>query len=392
MWCYMGNLNNPRLKVLFLASWYPNEDHPLSGVFIKRHAQAVSKYCDVCVLYVHMSQHRKEMSVEPTIEDGIKTIRVYNAAAKPSFLIGLFGAIKYYYSCLKGLEEVKKELGKPDVIHANVIRQAGILALFLNIFTGIPYVLTEHSSQFSDHYSSNFYKFLCQKILHRTKKIMPVSHSLETQMGDLYHENKYMVVPNVIDTAVFIPTHISKKQRSIKKILHVSLLNDEQKNVSGIIRAINELLNKRTDFEMHIVGDGPDRVKLEKLASDLKLLNRYIFFQGLVDDPKKMNNLMKNSDFFVLNSKCETFAIVCIEALSSGIPVIATRCGGPAEYITDEYGLLIEPGNNVELVNAMNYMLDNSTKYEPEKLHKYIEDKFSYDAVGLTLYTVYQSI
>lgn len=388
----MGNIKNPRLKVLFLASWYPNEDHPLSGVFIKRHAKAVSKYCDVCVLYVHMSQHRKELSVESTIEDGIKTIRVYNAASKSSFLIGLFGAIKYYCSCLKGLETVKREFGKPDIIHANVIRQAGILALFLNIFTGIPYVLTEHSSQFSDHYSSTFYKLLCQKILHRARKILPVSHSLETQMRDLYQENKYLVIPNVVDTSVFISNYVSKKQRSIKKILHVSLLNDEQKNVSGIIKAINELLNNRTDFEMHIVGDGPDRVKLEELASDLKLLNKYVFFHGLVNDPKKMNNLMQNSNFFILNSPCETFAIVCIEALSSGIPVISTRCGGPAEYITDEYGILIEPGNNVELVNAVNYMLDNSTKYDPEKLHKYIEDKFSYDAVGLMFYKIYQYI
>lgn len=339
-----------------------------------------------------MSQHRKELNIESTIEDGIKTIRVYNAASKSSFLIGLFGAIKYYYSCLKGLEAVKKEFGKPNIIHANVIRQAGILALFLNIFAGIPYVLTEHSSQFSDHYSSNFYKFLCQKILHRARKILPVSHSLETQMRDLYQENKYQVVPNVVDASVFISNHVSKKQRSIKKILHVSLLNDEQKNVSGIIKAINELLNNRTDFEMHIVGDGPDRVKLEELASDLKLLNKYIFFHGLVNDPKKMNNLMQNSDFFILNSPCETFAIVCIEALSSGIPVISTRCGGPAEYITDEYGILIEPGNNVELVNAINYMLDNSTKYDPEKLHKYVEDKFSYDAVGRMFYKIYQSV
>lgn len=391
MWCYMGNLNNPRLKVLFLASWYPNEDHPFSGIFIKRHAQAVSKYCDVCVLYVHMSQHRKKLSVESRIEDGIKTIRVYNAASKSSFLIGLFGAIKYYYSCLKGLEAVKKEFGKPDIIHANVIRQAGILALFLNIFTGIPYVLTEHSSQFSDHYSSNFYKLLCQKILHRARKILPVSHLLENQMRDLYQENKYLVIPNVVDTEVFVPNYVSKKQRSIKKILHVSLLNDEQKNVSGIIKAINELLTIRTDFEMHFIGDGPDRMKLETLASDLKLLDKYIFFHGRVDD-SKLKNLMQNSDFFVLNSRSETFSIVCAEALSYGIPVISTICGGPEEYINNNYGILIKSENNVELVNAMNYMLDNSTKYDPEKLHKYIEDKFSYDAVGLMFYKMYQSI
>jgi hypothetical protein len=53
----------------------------------------------------------KESGAESTIEDGIKTIRIYNAASRFSFLKGLFGAIKYYYSCLKGLEAIKKEFG-----------------------------------------------------------------------------------------------------------------------------------------------------------------------------------------------------------------------------------------------------------------------------------------
>ena len=73
----MNDLKNARHKVLFLASWYPNEDHPISGIFIKRHAQAISKYCDVCVLYVHLSHHLAASSVEFSTEEGIKTIRTH---------------------------------------------------------------------------------------------------------------------------------------------------------------------------------------------------------------------------------------------------------------------------------------------------------------------------
>jgi L-malate glycosyltransferase len=81
------------------------------------------------------------------------------------------------------------------------------------------------------------------------------------------------------------------------------------------------------------------------------------------------NEKFAKLQFFVLNSRYETVAIVCIEALSRGILVIFTRCGGSEESITTEYVILIEPGNNLELINAMNCMLDNSTKYDPEKLH-----------------------
>ena len=386
----MNNLNNARLKVLFLASWYPNKDHPISGIFIERHARAVSKYCDVCVLYVHGSQYQKTASVQFSIEEGIKTVRVYYK--KSSFTQRTLKDVSMHsLNSIRGLKAVKKEFGKPDIIHANVILPAGILALVLNIFAGVPYVVMEHSSPFSAYYPNYFYKTLCQTILHRARKIMPVSNSLETQIRHIYQENKYIIVPNVIDTKGFIPNFTQKDPGLTKNILHVSLLNDEAKDVTGIINAVNDLSNRRKDFEMHIVGDGPDRGKLETLASNLKLLDKYVFFHGRFDEAE-VKNFMKNSDFFVLNSTHETFAIVCAEALSSGIPVISTRCGGPEEYIDDDMGILIDPRNHKDLVNAMYYMLDNATKYDSEKMHQYIEDRFSYDAVGLKIYNIYKSI
>jgi len=68
---------------------------------------------------------------------------------------------------------------------------------------------------------------------------------------------------------------ISKKQ-----ILHVSLLKDDIKNVSGIIKAIKDLSMKRRDFELHIVGNGVDREKLEILSEKYGLLNRIDLFRG----------------------------------------------------------------------------------------------------------------
>jgi hypothetical protein len=118
----MNNSKKDRLKVLFLASWYPNEDNPISGIFIKRHAQAVSKYCDVCVLYVHMSQHRVASSIECSVENGIKTVRVY--LKEPPFTNRILkrscGTSSYILSFIRGFRAVKKEFGKPDLIHVNI--------------------------------------------------------------------------------------------------------------------------------------------------------------------------------------------------------------------------------------------------------------------------------
>jgi len=64
-----------RLRVLFLASWYPNKEHPVSGIFVKRHAFAALEYCDVAVLHVHLGSI--DRSIDVAEDNGIIEVRVY---------------------------------------------------------------------------------------------------------------------------------------------------------------------------------------------------------------------------------------------------------------------------------------------------------------------------
>jgi len=127
---------------------------------------------------------------------------------------------------------------------------------------------------------------------------------------------------------------------------------------------------KRRDFELHIVGNGVDREKLEILSEKYGLLNRMIFFEGMVP-VDEVASFFCECDFFVLNSNFETFSVVTAEALAYGKPVIATRCGGPEEFVNSNCGILIEPRDNDALVKAMNYMLDNFSTYNPEDIREY---------------------
>lgn len=69
---------NTRFKVLFLTSWYPSRIHPIAGIFIKRHAEAVSLYSDVAVLFVTADKSLKDKiyDIEYSIENNIPTVRV----------------------------------------------------------------------------------------------------------------------------------------------------------------------------------------------------------------------------------------------------------------------------------------------------------------------------
>ena len=95
-------------------------------------------------------------------------------------------------------------------------------------------------------------------------------------------------------------------------------------------------------------------------------------------------------DFLIINSNFETFSVVTAEALASGKPVIASRCGGPEQFITPETGLLVEPRNQKELEAAMVYMSENYQNYNVETLQNSIRQPYSKEVIGKQFYNIYE--
>ena len=383
-----------RFKVLFLASWYPSRIHPLAGIFIKKHAEAVSLYSDVAVLYVTADKSLKDKTydIEYSVENGIPTVRVYyKHFSKIKGLSKVINFYRYLKANYLGLNVIKKNFGKPDISHVNVVFPAGIIGLLLKKLKNIPYIVTEHWSGYvlnDGSYKGLKRKLFTKLIIKNANAVTTVSNYLKDAMLKHGLYNKHYVVPNVVNPKC--TSEKDKSSNSKKLILHISLLLDETKNVSGILKAIHDVINKRNriDFELHIVGDGKDKQNLEKLALDLGLLNKYVFFDGMKSN-EEVQEFLNRADFLITNSNYETFSVATAEALACGVPVIATKCGGPEDFVTKECGILIEPGNHEQLVQAILYMLDNSHKYDRDKISQYAKSKFSYEVVGKQFYDIY---
>jgi len=384
----MTQFQEKKIKVLFLASWYPNEGNPVEGIFIKRHAEAVSRLCDVGVLYIHPDAQGEETIVKYSHEDRITTIRVYPQSPRFSNKISLY--LHFFLNMYRGMRSVKKAFGRPDIVHVNVTLPMGILAVFLEMVYNIPYIVTEHFTGFSDQTTRVFTALQVKLILKRATAICPVSARLEQSMKRFYPADTYQVIPNAINTDIFYPKQGKTPTRK-KHLLHVSVLKEKRKNISGIIDALHDLLSVRDDFELHIIGEGSDRIRFEELCTHLGMKDTVVFFHGFVSEAALADS-MRNADFFILNSTDENFAVVCAEALSSGIPVLSTCCGGPEEFIKEHVGILIPQGNKPALVNAISCLLDTADSYDPCMLHNYIKNKFGYDTVGKQFFTLYSSI
>jgi len=385
-----------KFKILCLASWYPNRVNPAWGTFIKRHIEAISLYCDVSVLSaIHDPNLKdKKYEIQSTLENGIPVTRVYfRQNIKIPKIRQIFYLFRYIMANYIGLQVMRKQFGRPDIVHVNVILFAGLIGLFLKYIKKIPYIVTEHWSGYipeSAKYRILFEKFIARLIVKNAQCITTVSRFLKDIMLNHGLKNNYYIVPNVVkfcNTTATIRGNKSDK----KQIIHVSFLDDKIKNVSDILRVLKKVYRIRTDFELHILGDGCDRTILENLAKELGLLNECVFFHGMKTHDE-ICAFYSISDFFVLNSNFETFSVVSAEAISCGLPVIVTKSKGPEEFITQDFGILIEPGNPSQLEDAILNMLDNHQKYDKNKMQEFARNEFSYEVVGGEFLKIYTEI
>jgi glycosyltransferase involved in cell wall biosynthesis len=380
-----------KLKILFLPGWYPSEKNEVYGIFIREHAKAVSLYDDVVVLYNEGGDRKfkrlwKVFSDKK--EEGIRTIRIKHkdfAVPKISYFI-------YLYSIFVSFHKLVKTEGKPEIIHAHTL-SAVLPGIILGIIYKIPVVVTEHWSGFPRRAMRFSEKMIAKFVMNKARLILPVSKNLAKTIKSYGIKSKIEIIPNVVNTALFHPPfnkrNSSKNNNEIKRILLVASLTPI-KGIPYLFKALAKLKEKRQDFVLNIVGDGPFRKEYERLADGLALTN-IVKFHGL-KTKVELAEIMRNCDFFVLPSLWETFGCVLIEAMASGLPLIATDVGGVSEIISERIGILVTPKDIDSLATNINYMLDHYQNYSSEALFETAKNNYSYETVGKNLNKIYRQI
>ncbi len=370
-----------RYKILFISSWFPSKIEPTNGNFVQRHAEAVAKIHEVEILHaIGDSKQKGIFHFDDQKINGIRTLIVYYKNTKNP-LLNFTRRIQAYK---KGFAKLQK----PDLVHANVLQNSMLFAVYLNRKFKIPFVVTEHWSGFLDinqHKLSKSQWFIAKKIAENASYILPVSQYLENDLKKLGLKNKMQVIENVVDTNLF---SLKNEQSEKFVFLHISNLI-KLKNPQKIISAAIKLFKEFPDFELQIGGDG-DVETLNKQIQENKAESFIKTFPMITS--KEVSEKMKNSDCFVLFSDYENFPCVLLESLSAGTPAIATKVGGIPEIINDRNGVLIST-NEDELYEAMKKILLKQTEFDhPEKLHQYVEDHFSIKTIGEKFDKIYREV
>lgn len=369
------------MKVLYVSEWYPHRYDAMSGLFVRKHAQAVAfQEVDVCVLYVYPTQNQSFTGWHEIVDQHTSLVREVYVYYRGSRMSALIAGWKY----------IKRTWGMPDVTQVNVITKNALLPIWLRYKYDIPYVVVEHWTGYlpeNPDYKGFFHTFLTQYVAKNAHCVMPVSTTLQNAMIGHNIQANYQPINNVVDDFFYLTEGLQTSDTGKKILLHISCFDDDHKNISGILYATEQLLKQRNDFQIVIIGIGPDFDRIKQLSNDLSI-HHVVKFVG-EQTPEQVQQWFQQCEAFVFFSNYETAGVVLSESLACGKPIISTPVGIAPDIIHSDTGILVEKNDIESLSNAMAYMLDHAHEYDPLIIRSYA-DAYSYEMVGKHLKHAYK--
>ncbi|EJL73627.1 glycosyltransferase [Chryseobacterium populi] len=372
------------MKVLFISSWFPNKLEPTNGNFVQRHAEAVSLLHDVEILHAIGDFNQKEKFVfDDQVINGIRTLIIYYKNSKNPAL--------NFLTRMKAYSLGFSRMKRPDLVHANVLHNNMLFAVYLKKKLGIPFVVTEHWTAFQEenlHTTSSSIKRIARYIAGNAGYIFPVSNNLKESLKLLGITTPMKVISNVVDTEIFTIKPKVQNQ-GLVHFLHVSSLIP-RKRPKDIIKAVHVLHENGYRVSLEIGGDG-DTESLISLINDIGAED-YIKVFGMISY-QEVAEKMQNSDYFILFSENETQGCVILESYACGKPVISTKVGGAAEFIIDGLGVGIEKNNTDELYNTLEKICKDRYSFKEEaEIREFAVTGYSREAIARQFTDIYHQI
>ena len=372
------------MHVLVISEGMPLAKNPLFGIFAWDQAMALSKAgIEVDFFAVDLRSFRRirPWGIRHGKKDGIRWHSIsIPIGAIPALFLCKLGTI-----ALRSLyRNVFKSIGKsPDIMHAH-FTESGYMASELANEEKIPLVITEHSSKMVQSVIPKDLRSLAEWGYQRADCVIAVSSFLQKC---IYQHTGIIaeIVPNVVSAEFYC----ARERHGGVRFISVSHLN-KGKRIDILIKAFAFLAAGYNDVILEIVGDGDQRTNLQRLAEKLNISTR-VNFHGLLSR-KEIGDLYRSCDCFVLPSAFETFGVAYIEAMAAGLPVIATRCGGPEDFVTEENGILVDVDDEDGLMEAMLAMYSSLEKYDCNLIATTAMERFSPFVIAERLLSIYEKV
>ena len=296
------------MRILLLSNMYPSRERPEYGVFVQRLAEAL--------------RARGHELDEAVLESGAR------------------GRLRTPLAYLRLLGRARRLVRqhRPDVVYAHYLVPTGLVAMT----AGAPFVITAHGQDVANVGTVPLVGGLTRRVVSRAAAVICVSEYLALRLPG--HPRRIEVIDCGVDTETFAPS--PRVEGDGPRYLVAGSLT-ERKNLGRLMEAFGRL----GAGTLTVAGAGPLEAELRAAAPER------VTFLGRVE-PGRMPELYRACDVYCQPSLVEPQGQALLEALASGRPVVATRVGGPPEYVTDACGVLVDPLDVAAIAEGMRAAAD----------------------------------
>jgi glycosyltransferase involved in cell wall biosynthesis len=217
-----------------------------------------------------------------------------------------------------------------------------------------PLVLSLHTSHFLVRARRPAWRPVLRRIIASADAVFAASREiLDVALGLAPHPRAEVLL-NAVDTETFRPGPPARPGTPARRRVLVPRRLVPKNGVEYAIRAV-PFLSPRVDAELWIVGDGPERARLERLADELGVRDRVRFLGARPH--AEMPGVLRSAELVVIPSLMEASSVAALEAMACGVPVVASRAGGLPEVVDDAVGALVPPADPRALADAIAALL-----------------------------------
>lgn len=405
----------PILAVL-VSSWYPSVDDPGLGRFVADQADALSasgrvrplvasfdvaytrgrldvRRVDAVTAYLRHALTGRTDAVSPagwslSAGAGVARLPVPEPTGRDSLPAG--EEADHRRAALEILADRLDTGGRTGVVHAHTAYPDGYAAIGMAERLGWPLVITEHASYVGRILRQPQQRRRYLEAAGAASRFIAVSDMLATELTAAIPEirDKVVVVPNVVALDEFEAA--PPDERTADELIFVGD-RKERKGLVVLLRAFADVLERRPTATLRLIGKSPtpaEEERWQRLASDFDMAHA-VRFEGIADRTAVARALSRAS-VFVHPSPRETFALVTLEALASGIPVVGTDSGGVNGILSDDrLGALVPPHDSRTLALAILRTLERRDDFDPGVLRA-AAARFSGEKVVPRLVAVYE--
>lgn len=396
------------INVLFIANWWPNKDSPVNGIFIKEHAEAVSRFANITVVYINSIKKISSLFQFPY---AIKshTEKVNENLAIISLDIQIvsyrFNLIQLLTTSFLGKEIKLKKSNKFDLIHLNVLQgYFGKSAFKISGKFGLPLVLTEHHS----FYHTEIYHLPKKEIVAKKKeivtvlnnpnlkKILPVSDQLGNVLINDYSapKDKIKKIANIANEC-FTSNNVKEVIEKVGRIhILAAALWQPPKNPILFFQIIKKLKKDNyLKYEKIKIFWGGDGIQMKEIKEyvERELSDLDIVYLGLLSK-KEIANQMGLADFLVHPSDAENLPCIIIESICCGLPVLSVKINGVTELINNSNGKLYNVKDEIDFYNKFLEMIDHISQFDKYEIALAAREKYSANSIGLQISDIYNKV